>query len=490
VVASLATVPSTARWEQKLRAWLDRPLSGWACVIGWCVATTLFVGLVALLGGLSGNDTFESVFSTWAIAHGQLACALPQGYRVTAPLYPLVSGGVAALTHIGHGVPFTSPAAMGPHCEKSFLAINYWSERAGVLQTTLKIGYLSWLILMAGVIALLRAAGRGRCRWEPTTLILIACLPPVWACLQSTFHPEDLFAMGLLLAAVACAVRGSWVGAGILIALAVLSQQFAILIAAPLLVLAPRSWRFAYVGAAALTVGIVSAPFLFASSDRSAHAIFLGTGDTNGVGGSVLWELNLHGLPLLFISRVMPVAVAAAIAWWLLRRLGQGALQPALLVALVAVSLSLRLVFEQNFYLYYFMALSVSLLLLDVVRGHIRASLAAWLLIVPTVYAGEIEIPKNAVHLAPLCAIALALIVMVARISRGDPRRTLLPWLAVVVASVITSDRVHFGFLSVPPTWFWQILLVVPGVLLAVGPLRAEVRRFEPSSHFRQVRTP
>jgi hypothetical protein len=365
---------------------------------------------------------------------------------------------------------------MGPHCERSFIAINTWSERAGVLQTTLKIGYLSWPVLMVGVIALLRAAGRGRCGWEPTTLVIIACLPPVWTCVQSTFHPEDLFAMGLLCAAVACALRGSWVGAGILIGLAFLSQQFAILVAVPLLVLAPASRRLVYGGAAALTVAIVTAPFLLASSGRAAHAIFLGTGNTSGVGGSVLWELDLHGLLLLFISRIVPVAISATIAWWMLRRLGRGALEPAALVSLVAVSLGLRLVFEQNFYLYYFMALSVSLVLLDVVRGHIRGSLVAWLVVVPTVYVGEIQIPKYAVHLVPQCAIVLAILVIVSRIHRGDPRRTLVPWFAVVAASFVTSDRVDLGFLNLPPTWFWQVLLVVPGLLLAAGPLRAEVR--------------
>jgi hypothetical protein len=436
----------------------------------------VFVGLVALLGGFSGNDTFESIFSTWAIAHRQLACAFPEGYRVTAPLYPLVSGGVAAIAHIGHTVPFTPRAAMGPHCEKSFIAINTWSERAGVLQTTLKIGYLSWLVLMVGVIALLRAAGRGRCGWEPVTLVIIACLPPVWTCVQSTFHPEDLFALGLLFAAVACALRGSWVGAGILIGLAFLSQQFAILVAVPLLVLAPASRRLVYGGAAALTAAIVTAPFLLASSGRAAHAIFLGTGNTSGVGGSVLWELDLHGLLLLFLSRILPVATSATIAWWMLRRLGRGALEPAALLSLVAVSLGLRLVFEQNFYLYYFMALSVSLVLLDVVRGHIRGSLVAWLVVVPTVYVGEIQIPKYAANLVPQCAIVLAILVIVSRIHRGDPRRTLVPWFAVVAASFVTSDRVDLGFLSLPPTWFWQVLLVVPGVLLAAGPLRAEVQ--------------
>ena len=52
--------------------------------------------------------------------------------------------------------------------------------------------------------------------------------------------------MGFALAATACAKRSRWVGAGILIALAVLSQQFALLVEGSLLVLTPpaRRWRY------------------------------------------------------------------------------------------------------------------------------------------------------------------------------------------------------------------------------------------------------
>ena len=47
-------------------------------------------------------------------------------------------------------------------------------------------------------------------------------------------------------------------------------------------------------------------------------------------------------------------------------------LQPAVLIALVALSLSFRLVFEDNVFSYYYMALAVTLVLLDVVGGRIR----------------------------------------------------------------------------------------------------------------------
>jgi hypothetical protein len=77
-------------------SWLDRPLSGWWCALGWCVATGIFIGLIQLLGGPSGGDAFESIYSTWAVAHGYISCIYPPHPPTTptfaAPMYPLVSG--------------------------------------------------------------------------------------------------------------------------------------------------------------------------------------------------------------------------------------------------------------------------------------------------------------------------------------------------------------------------------------------------------------
>ena len=65
----------------RFAAWLDQPISGIYCVCGWILATTLYVALVNLFGGLSQLDTYESVYSTWSIAHGQFACAFPHGIK-------------------------------------------------------------------------------------------------------------------------------------------------------------------------------------------------------------------------------------------------------------------------------------------------------------------------------------------------------------------------------------------------------------------------
>ena len=232
---------------------------------------------------------------------------------------------------------------------------------------------------MAGVVVWLRVAGRGRRVWEPVTLVTLACLPPVWVCVQLVFHPQDLLTLGLSLAAMACACRGKWIGAGILVALAILSQQFALLVAVPLLMLAPARRRIPFVAAGLVTGVMVDIPFLAATSGHALRSITLGTGDTPSIGGTVLWELHLSGAPLVLFSRVAPLAVSVVLSWWIARRLGLSALAPTPLLSLVAVSLALRLVFEQNIFVYYFMALAVCAVLLDVTRGYVRQATVAWL---------------------------------------------------------------------------------------------------------------
>ncbi len=381
---------------------------------------------------------------------------------------------------------------MGPNCDRAFLVINDWSEQARVVGTTLKIGFLSWFALMAGVIAVIRTTRRGRTGWEPTAVVLVACLPPVWTCVQSTFHPEDLLALGLALAAVACARRGSWAAAGVLIGLAFLSQQYTILVAVPLLVVAPGPRRFPFAAASLITLAAVSIPLITASAGSAgsegsaAHAILLGTGSTGGIGGTVLWELGLHGMSLLVLSRLVPVAIAAAIAWWATRRLGPLVLEPVALLALVALSLGLRLAFEQQLFEYYFMALSVSLLLLDVARGRFRGALVAWLLTVPAVFIGEIQGLGDMTTPIRVALILVAIVVIVPRALRGARAVSLAPWYALIAGTLVAWPR--FDLVGRPPTWFFQIVLVAWGLALAAAPLIDEVRRHTPAPAATRVR--
>ena len=125
-----------------------------------------------------------------AISHGDISCAyltgaaakppdpgVPKTGAYPPPVYPLVAGGFASLVHIGSSIPFPSEASFGHHCADALPASYHWGIRTRALTPTLRLGFISWLVLMAGVIALLRSCDRGRRWWEPATLIVLACFP-------------------------------------------------------------------------------------------------------------------------------------------------------------------------------------------------------------------------------------------------------------------------------------------------------------------------
>jgi hypothetical protein len=474
---------SRAPWK----AWLDRPLSPGGCALGWLASTAVFVAIVQLFGGPAPGDAVFSTPSTWAIAHGQLACAFPPRHILIAPVYPFLSGGVAAIAHIGHALPFPARAALGPHCDSAVSVISGWSVRAGALTNTLRIGYVSWLVLLGGIVSFLRGSGRGRCGWEPATLLVAACLPPVWLCLVEYFHPQDLVAMGLALAAMACARRDSWVAAGVLVTFAILSQQFAVLVAVPLLVLAPAMRRRAFLAAASVTVVLTILLLLTLTSSVAVGLALEGTGNTGGT-GTVLSTLHLHDAALVICSRGIPVALSLLLSWWVVRRLGvKSALQPSVLVSVVALSLSFRLVFEQALFGYYFMALVVTLVLLDVVVCHIRESFVCWLAMVTVVYlvgpTTSQEVLRRStwghdVELALTPVVVLLTVLVIAiRVGRGGPRRDHLVLIGLLVGVLLAWPSTNDPFSSHLPTAFWQVVLVSLGLALAAKPLLDQVRQ-------------
>jgi hypothetical protein len=368
--------------------WLSRPLSNYWCALGWIFATAIFAGVTAIAGGLTENDANVSVYVAWSLAHGHLSCGyLPSGalgYAPTAPLYPLLSGGIAALLRIGHSVAFPTQAQLGLHCLTSTSAINEWALRSGAWAPTLRIGFVAWIALTLGVIAILRTSGRGRSGWEPATLIILACVPPIAMCLVEYFHPQDLLALGLALLGLAAARRNNWVWSGIFLGLALVSQQFALLIFAPLLVLVPNQFRLKFVGAALLSGAAVAVPVILLTSGQAFSSVVVGTGESSA-SNSWLVQTGIHGTLLFALSRFLPIAFAIALSWWAYQRLGQKLFDPVPFLSLTATCVAFRLVFEINVWGYYFMATAVLLVVLDIICGRIRITLVAWLIAVTVV---------------------------------------------------------------------------------------------------------
>jgi hypothetical protein len=485
----------SVRYPSIRATWLERPLSGPLCAIGWVVATVVFLGLVRLVGGPTESDLSESAYATWTIAHGHFACAyspastfhfpsiaLPN--TTIAPLWPLLSGGLASLLSIGHSVPFPSQSALGPHCSSALAATFKWSVQSGAATTTVKLGYITWLVLMAGTIALLRAVGRGRCGWEPTALVILACVPFTWMALGQYFHPQDIVAMGLALGCLACAKRGWWIWAGAFVGLAVTAQQFSLLVLLPLAVVAPTGRRLRFVSAALGAVALVIVPMVIVTSGRAVKAEAIGSGNSVSYGGTVLGELHLHGAILVAISRILPLLLSIVLARWSLRRLGPRALDSVPLLSLIATSLSLRLVLEQNLFGYYLMALSVTLVMVDIISGRIRGQLVAWLVLAALAFspvpwgflANGVAWGLQEREVLPFIVMASSLCLIVWDARNGQIRRYLV---ALFVVTVLAFGRLPGSIPEIRhafPTWFWQLVIVGTGVVLAAGPLLAAVR--------------
>jgi hypothetical protein len=488
------------RWQREL----DKPLSGGQCLASWLLATAIFFGLVALFGGPTWSDATESLYPTWAIAHGSFACTYPpassdsfsfalqyQPVPEVAPLWPLISGGLSALTGIGHAVPFPTQHALGAGCANGLTKMYRWSLASRALSPTTDLGYVSWFALLAGFIALLRAGGRGRTRWEAFGVVFLALVPITWMPLLFEYHPQDLVALGLGFAGTACALRRQWFWAGVLVGLAITSQQFAILILAPLVIVAPGRDRWRLLISSALPVVLVSVPFLIATSGRAIHAVLTGTGDSASPGGSILWKLlSRPGLfagrqttTLIVSSRMLPIVVTVALALWARWRLGPRALEAIPLLSLIAASLSMRLVFEEGLYGYKFLALAVLLIVLDIVRGRIRGQLLAWLALV-TMAFNPIRLDDNTswwvYHTAiaiPLLCMAVVLFVIFRDAVHHRVRWYLVAWFAIAARAFLRWPLwLPNGLPPRLPLWFWQLVLVGSGVVMAVSPLVNSIR--------------
>jgi hypothetical protein len=366
-------------------AWLERPLSKRACVIGWIFASSIFALATRLAGGVTTSDSFVTVNSSMAIAHGQLSCAYPPqstlgGNPLVPPLYPLISGALSALFRIGQDVAFPTSAQLGPHCSTAFSAIGNWIVPTRALFTTILLGYVGWIPLAVGVVLLLRATGRGRCVWEPITLIAVACAPPVIMCLHEYFHPQDLIAVGLSLAALANLFRQRWLVAGILLGLAFATQQLALLFFVPLVALAPRRQRNRLVAGFLAAAALIDVPIFVITSGRALKALFLGTG-VNTKRATLLVQTHLTGDTLFALSRALPLVLGLAIALWVRRRFGLAGLEPITVLSVVAATLTLRLVFEVNLWGYYFMAVVVVLIMRQVIVGRVSWGFVLWLVV-------------------------------------------------------------------------------------------------------------
>ena len=489
--------------SSSIRAILDRPLSPLWCALGWFASTGLYVLVVRFLGGPAPGDSAESVYSTWSIAHLNLACAYPPAthayfppnaspFASVAPLYPILSAIASALFRIGHSVAFPTSATMGVHCSNAYLSMYKWSLAANALHATIDIAYVGWFVVMVGVIALLRASGRGRSGWEVITLLVLAVVPPMYMSVTSYFHPQDLIAMGLILLAVASATRGSWTWTGAFLGLSFASQQFALLAIAALLIVVPRGRRLSMIAATVLTVCVIDLPFIVASSGRAFKTLMVGTNRVSilgvhhfhAAGGTVLYASQLRGVGLFIVARVLPILCTLAVAYWAKWRLGPKVTDVETLMALVAIALCMRLVFEENLFGYYFLAVAVSLVCIEALRGRFSGKVLTWLAMVflaftPIPWWVYLKWEPRGLNLFMLPPLLFEVIVVCA-IAVGI-RRHHIQWFLIISSVVVglTCFPPLWGrhwAIHTAPSWLWQVILVPTGLYLASESLRSAVR--------------
>lgn len=380
---------------------LDRPVSRWWCAAAWGLATVLFVTWISLIGGPTPADASQSTVEVLALARGQFNCVYPADQHTpTPPLYPLVAAAVVAATGID-GPRIPSPSwPLGPHCENG---LNIMDQISASHQTEVEwVGMIGWLVLLGGFVALLRAVGRGRSLWECAGVVVLACLVPVFECIASTFHPNDLMAMGLVLGAMACCVRARWGAAGALIGLACMTHQYALLAAVPLAVLTLAERRFRFVVWAGVTAAAVLG-ITVALAGWSVLRSVVGEGIVPTSAATWVDKLGLGNDGLAVLSRIVPLVLAGVLGLIAARRLGREAWSPPLLCSLMASCIGFRLVFEINLIGYRFAAYAVMLLALDCVVHRVRLLTFGWLIAVSFIFPwwgffnatwlGEQEVP-------------------------------------------------------------------------------------------------
>lgn len=225
------------------------------------------------------------------------------------------------------------------------------------------------------------------------TLILIAWAPPVIMCLLDFFHPQDMLALGLVMYAVSFISRERWWRAGLLLGMAILTQQFAWLAVVALVLVVPRRDQWRLVAGACFSAGIIAIPLLAITSGRAWWSIVWGTGNSSST-QSVLVETGLHGHALFVVARLAPLVLTAATAAWMRARWHDEVLCPVPLLSLLTLSMLWRLVFEVNVWGYYFMAVTVLLLLLEAVTGHLRLGVVTWI-IVTSIVSSDAELVRR-----------------------------------------------------------------------------------------------
>jgi hypothetical protein len=380
----------------------------------YLLVAVLFVALLALRGGPGGSDATAVVLPTTAISHGQLRGALSGVEDPNPPGYPLVAAAfVAALRPLVGASDWCVP--VGQICSHANLR-EAGATGAGAhrpppwYRSQAALVVLAWLVLETGLIVLLGVLGLGATLLEAVALFVVALTPATSDAAVSSYHPQDLLCVGLLLLGVAAALCDRWLLVGLAFGAAFLAKQFALLAFFPVLVGAPAARaRLVAVGAAATAVAVVLAPFVAlepAATLRSLQATGI-LGSSHGLTQTVVGSATALSPDVRSaIARYAPFFAVAAICvyGWSRRRALR---EPRGLLGLVTACVACRLVFEVAAFRYYLLAASVFLVCLDCAWRRWPVRSAVWIVLTSLWWQGWL--PSSVLDaLTPLALLAAA----------------------------------------------------------------------------------
>jgi hypothetical protein len=361
-------------------------------------ACAIFVIVIFVRGGPNPaeTDAHAVTFPTTAISHGDLRAAQRLTLVPNPPGYPLLMAPLVVAFRPWIGSPRWCDDKPIPEILRTpnlafFRSIlmpcatsltdhrrppPIWYRSQAVL------ALLGWIVLAVGAVMFLRAAGVGRGATEAVLVLALAVLPAASDAIAQTYHPQDLTSVGLACAGLSQALRRRWVLVGVLFGVAFLCKQFAILPLVAVVAAAP-DWRArvrsVVPGAAVVALGVV--PFYVVAPVNTVHAltaVFV-AGVKLVRTPTLLGVLTIDEQLKIRIARDAPVVASAALGLWAWWRARSRLLTPAPLVGLAVACLATRLVFEVGILNYYFLAVGVVLLLLDLTCRRPPLWSAAWI---------------------------------------------------------------------------------------------------------------
>ena len=405
--------------------------SHWSAIILAVVAGgAIYWFIVELAGGFAKDDSYSVLYSSVMFSHGYWSCAyrsMPSYLPQSGPVYPLVSAAVQWITRLGFSTGYLTPSQIGPSCHNAFNIFGRLTRGTDVspFYPVLPTAMVAWFALTLSALAIFRTSVLRSTRSIWLIPLAFALTPPLIFCVQEYYHPQDIWALAMAFTAVALGLRQRAFAAGVLWALALMSQPYTLLGVVTILVISSWPVRRRLVAGGAICTAMVCSVLYLTSGSHAVVASLLGTGNTLIHETTWMYELHVNSTFGLVFSRLGPVAVVALVAWWVRSRRPDVVSDPVILLGLLATAWSLRLVFEENLWGYYCMATGVTLVLRDI---------------------------------------------MARRASRGT-----IYWL-VLVLFAFGDIHGHFRFWGQWPTWVWQLLLAPTAFLVAFSSLRVSMR--------------